>query len=188
MTLASVDRVLADVLDHYDTSAARQEIVWTIQHGIPLAGESAIAGWQERAAVYPPALGRAMVEKHIAFDPWWPVEMYARRGDVLLAYEALSQALRRIVAVLCGLNRRYYPGLKWLDRTIEEMPLHPTELSARIQHVFQAEPVSGGELMRQLVEETLSLVEQQMPEVDVAQARESFRYQRPVLNEAPVGG
>jgi hypothetical protein len=186
MTVARMDRVVTAVVDQFDTSEERQQIIWAMQHGIALAGSERVREWQERVREYPPELAQAMVEKHMTFDPWWPVEMYARRGDLLLVYEAFSDALRRIAGVLCGLNRRYSPGLKWLDRTIGEMPLCPPDLAVRIKQTFRGEPISAAEQMRQLIEETLSLVEEQLPEVNVRQARESFRYCRPALDEMPA--
>jgi hypothetical protein len=185
MTVERMEAVLNAVLDDLDTDDERQQLVWVARHGIPLHGTERLARWKERAARYPEALAHAMVARHLSFPAWWSVAMYAQRGELPLLYQALGEVVHRIVGVLAGLNRLYHPGLKWLDRTIEEMALTPPDLAARIRRAYQSEPTAAAERMRQLVEETFTLVEQQMPPMAVGAARESFRYCRPVLDSVP---
>jgi hypothetical protein len=180
MTVGRMEGVLTAVLEDADTTEERQTLLWVAQRGIPLHGTELLARWKERAAHYPPALAQAMVEKHLFFPPWWSVAMYAQRDDLTMMYGAFGQAVGRILGILLGLNRLYHPGLKWLDRTIGAMALAPPDLGSRIRQAYRAEPDQGSALMRQLVEETFTLVEQQMPRVAWARAREEFAYCRPI--------
>jgi len=107
--------------------------------------------------------------------------MYADRGDLPLVYRALSEATAHIFGMLLGLNRIYHPGLKWLERTIEEMSLAPPDFAARLRQVFQVEPWEAARQMQQLVEETFALVAEQMPESHAEEAREAFLYRRPIV-------
>jgi hypothetical protein len=87
--------------------------------------------------------------------------------------------------MLLGLNRRYHPGLKWMDRHGAALPVAPPDLSARFKQMFRSEPLVGAHRMRELVEETFALVEQHAPEVDIREARRQFRFERPMLHAAP---
>jgi hypothetical protein len=181
MTVDGMERVLAAVLDDFETAEERQTIVWVAQRGIVLHGAPLAASWQRRAACYPPGLARAMVARHLELPAWWCVEMYADRGDLPLVYRALSEAVSHILGLLLGLNRLYHPGLKWLDRSIREMSLAPPDLAARIHQAFRAEPREGARQMQGLVEETFALVAEQMPDAGAEAARAAFLYRRPIL-------
>src|SRR5205085_11078180 len=103
-------------------------------------------------------------------------------------YGAFKEASERIFSALVGLNRVYYPGFKWMAHTLSTLPLAPPDLAARINAVFRAEPLAGAGQMQALVEATFALVEQQMPDAEVAAARQWFRSQRPVMEAPPEGG
>src|SRR5439155_5319039 len=133
------------------------------------------------------ALARAMVEQHLALPPWWSVPMLIERGDLPLVYGAFKEASERIFSALVGLNRVYYPGFKWMAQTLSTLRLAPPDLAARINQVFRAEPLAGARQMQALVEETFTLVEQQMPDAEIAAARQWFRSQRPILEAPPDG-
>jgi hypothetical protein len=187
MTAARMSEVLAAVTVGGDFSESRQEIIAAMQHGVPLHGAPLIEAWQASAARYPEALARAMVRKHLALPPWWSVPMLVERENLPLVYGAFREAAQGIFGALVGLNRVYYPGSKWMAQTLATLPLAPPDLAARINGVFRTEPLDGARQMKALVEETFSLVEQQMPDPEVAAARRWFRSQRPVLDAPPDG-
>ena len=82
-------------------SAAGPFVPWTISNSTLcpslrlLNPEPLIAEWQARAARYPDALARAMVEQHLALPPWWSVPMLIERGDLPLVYGAFKEASER---------------------------------------------------------------------------------------------
>lgn len=188
MAVTRMEAVLAAVVDEGDISKSdRQEIIFAVQHSVPLHGAPQIEEWRVRAARYPDRLARAMVLKHVAFPPWWSVLMYAERGDLPMLYGAFHQATRRILGVLLGLNRIYDPGMKWIDQTIAMLAVAPPELAARLAEAFRAEPRAGARQMQQLIEETFDRVEQEMPGLDIAGIRRDFRFCRPIMHAAPPG-
>jgi predicted nucleotidyltransferase len=187
MTVARMGEVLAAVVDGGDLSEERQQIIAAVQDGVALHGTLLIEKWQARATVYPGSLARAMVRKYLSLPPWWSVPMLAERGDLPLVYGAFKEATGGIFGGLLGLNRIYHPGLKWIDRTLAALQLAPPDLVARLKQVFRVEPLAGARQMQQLVEETYTLVEQQMPDAGITEARQAFRYCRPILDAAPSG-
>jgi Domain of unknown function (DUF4037) len=187
MPVSRMSTLLADVLEHGDRSEERQQIISAMQHGVALHGASQIESWQARAADYPESLARAMVRKHLSLPAWWSVPMLAERGDLPLVYGAFKEATERIFGALLGLNRVYHPGLKWLDRTLATLPIAPPDLAARLKQVFRTEPRAGARQMQEMVEDTFTLVEQQMPDVEIPEMRRTFRSCRPILAAPPPG-
>lgn len=61
----------------------------------------------------------------------------------------------------------------------------PPDLVQRLTQVYQVEPADGARILAELVEETYDLIEQQMPQIDVARLRAIFRYRRPAWDHTP---
>jgi hypothetical protein len=185
MTAARMDRVVTDVVEGGDSSESRQQILSAMQHGVPLQGRALFDRWRATAARYPESLTRAMLRKHLALNPWWPVAMLAERGDLHLVAGAFHQATEAVFGALLGLNRLYHPGSKWLEQTLATFPITPPDLAARLQRVFRADPLDGARWMEQIVEETFDLAEAVLPDVQVAAARRCFQSRRPVIDPPP---
>jgi hypothetical protein len=187
MTAARMDEVLAAVLDAGDLAEGRQQIIAALHDGMVLHGAPLVERWQARAAQYPDSLARAMVQKHMEFQPWWGVSTYAERGELPLVYGAFNEATCGIFGALLGLNRIYHPGLKWMDQTIAGMRIAPPDLAARLKEAFRAGPPVGIRLLGELIEETFVLAERHLPELDLSEPRRWFRSERPVLHAPPRG-
>jgi hypothetical protein len=182
-----IERVLADVLERYDTSDDKQNLISAILAAIPVSGEKLVDGWRARAAVYPRGLAVAMVQRYAQIDHFWRTEMFQERSDnILLFYETLVQVSRKLLYVLLALNSIYYSGFKWIHLQIAAMQTVPPDFQRRLTHVFRAEPGDAAREMHALVEETYTLIESAMPEVDVDKLRRIFRYSREPWDEAPT--
>lgn len=103
----------------------------------------------------------------------------------MMLYHAFTQVQQKLLHVLLGLNRVYYFGFKWLDVVAERLQYKPDDLVRRLTQVYQVEPAAGAHELSKLVDETYDLVEQHLPQVDVAWLRAVFHYQRPAWDEAP---
>jgi len=180
-TVETTARILADVVDRYETTVSKQNLVSAVLHGKPLAGASLLDEWRAKAARYPDGLARSMVREHLGFGPHWWLEMLAERKDLLPLYEIFCAAEKLILCVLMGLNRIYHPGFKWMDRLIADM-------AARSKQVFRAEPLEGVHMLRHLIDEMFFLIDMSMPEVDISGARERFEQCREPIEKAPEGG
>jgi nucleotidyltransferase-like protein len=178
-TIESAERTFADLLERPDTDPIKQLVAGGFLDGLPLYGEAWIAGWQARLANYPPALGPAMVRKHLRFYPRWVLEkMGFERGEWLFLYEALIEAEQNILGILCGLNQRYHPGkVKGIAWTIGKLAVKPPELLPRLEQVLRGEPDLAIGRLSELIDETLTLVETHMPEIDTARTREVLAMQ-----------
>ncbi len=107
--------------------------------------------------------------------------MLAERNDLLALYESFCTSEQHLLLVLMGLNRIYYPGFRWVDRLIEQMPIAPLNLASRFKQAFgvvSIDPLAGVYQLHELIEETFSLVETHLSEFDTAQPRTLFRARR----------
>src|SRR6185295_14153826 len=127
---------------------------------------------KERAAGYPDGLAVAVVNRYAIIDHFWRWEMWlARSENLMMLYQAYTQIQQQLLYMLLGLNRVYYFGFKWLDVISEQLPQQPTNLVDRLRRVYQLAPADGAHELVSLVEETYDLIEQQLPQIDVAHLR-----------------
>ncbi len=179
MDVETTSRILADVLERSDPSLSKQRHLASLLSALPLADSSAVlTDWQSRARVYPHALSVAMVRAHLRFPPAWEQEQLAERNELLTLYESLCIAQKRLLLVLMGLNRLYYPGWLWVDRLIAQMHTSPLKLAPRCKQVFgivSIDPLASVYQLHDLIEETFHLVDTQLPELDTTKARARFQ-------------
>lgn len=186
LTVEKMERILSDVLEHYDTDPFKHATLSALQHAIPLYNAPLLEGWQQRIAYYPDELAHAIVEQHLDLTEWpWWIETLIARDDIPLLYQSFSEAVWEILGMLIGLNHLYHPGHKWMDRLINEFRIAPPNLSKRIKAAFRCEPVGGMLKLKMLILEVYSLVEQHMPDIDVQTARQRFLRWREPFDEQP---
>jgi hypothetical protein len=182
-TVGGMERCLADVVERYDTAAEKHELLSAVQHGVPPYGADLLARWQAKAAGYPGQLARRVIREHLWFGPAYVPECFAGRGDggdVLVLYRHFLVTAQCILQILAALNRVYCPSPehKWMDWLIGQFRIGPHDLSRRIKLVFRVEPRDGGRELRRLVHETLALVDEHLPEVNVPRPED----ERPRVN------
>jgi hypothetical protein len=190
MTVEAFERILVDVLERADPSLAKQRHLATLLSALPLSDPSVLTHWQQQAMVYPQELSVAMARAHLGFRPACEQEMLAERNDHLLLYDSFCTVEQHILLVLMGLNHIYYPGFRWIDRLMGQMPIAPPNLSTRFKQVFGIvgiDPLAGVYQLHDLIEETFTLVETHLSEFDTTPAREGFRERRENREHTPGG-
>lgn len=180
-------QTIADVVERLESGLPKQEMLAALQHGLPLYGETSFAQWQSTINAYPHELAIKLVQEHFLFKPCWGKEMLVERGDLLLLYSSICTAEQQILLVLLALNHRYYPGLKWLDRTIGDLVTMPAHLALRMKTIFTLPPDAAVLQLHTLIRDVLDLLEQHMPEVNTSRARQWFEWRRPMAEHAPAG-
>jgi hypothetical protein len=181
-----LDRTFEAVLQRYTPDALKQNLIAGIVDGVPLYNEKLVQDWKARAALYPEALAVAVVNRYAQIDHFWRWEMWLERNsNLMMLYQAYSQVQQKLLHVLLGLNRVYYFGFKWLEVVAARLQYKPEALVQRLTRVYQVEPALGAQELTMLVEETYDLIEQHLPQVDVAWLRTVFRYRRPLWDQAP---
>jgi hypothetical protein len=181
-TVSAWEQTLVDVLEKLDCTSPAQKALEGTLVGVALHGHEEIDRWRARIAAYPPALGEAMVKRHLAFFPVWGLEHQFRTRDATIwRHEMLVQAAQNLMGILAGLNGLYYTSFQFkrMGRFIDSMAIVPPRLAERVEELFGAETERSGAVLEALVRDTLSLVDAHMPSVDTAphRARLDWRQQ-----------
>ena len=145
-------------------------------HAIALYGDDVIEQLRARVAIYPEELARATVRRYLRFPFWGSPDFFAARDAALQFHQAAIEGCLHVLGVLAGLNRQYYSTF-WFKRQrtfAEALTFKPADLPNRIDRVLanlSGDPAAAASELEGLVTETVALVEQHMPEIDVTQAK-----------------
>lgn len=170
----SVERDIAAVLENLDVDDLVQKRLGGLLEGVPLHGEDLIRRWQARAADYPDALARAMVEHHLqrlSLCPVWYYQEYLKRRDATLwTYQLLVEAAQHLLGVLAGLNRLYFSTFQFkrMRRFIGKMRLAPDDLADRIDSLFAGDRMAATDRIEDLTLEVIALVTHHIPQADLS--------------------
>jgi len=185
-TVVFMEATLNSVLETHNPDELKQNLIAGIVDGIPLAGHDFLSTWKQQAAAYPRELALAVVKRHAQIDHFWRWKMWLERGDNrMMLYQSFSQIQLKLLYILLGINRQYYYGFKWIDVVIARLEVQPENFAERMKRIYHLEPEVGVKVLTELVEETYNLIESHLPEIDVDWYRQVFRYQRPILDQAP---
>ena len=185
-TTELVDRVLAEVTQHYDPDENKHNLISGLLDGVPFKGETLVNRWKKSARAYPEELRLAVVKKHAQIDHFWRWQMFMERGpNFMLLYQMFSQVEMKILHMLLGLNRVYYFGFKWMDQVIERLDVSPPHLLRRMNLVYVEPPQKAVTILTELVDETYDLIQTSLSGLDISWYRDVFHYQRPIWQDRP---
>lgn len=178
-TIAGWEREMAAVLEELDVTSPIQKALSGLLEAIPLYGEPLIRHWQAKLASYPDALAEAMVKHYLTFFPLWAIQQrLAPRDATIWLYEILTETTYHLLGTLAGLNRRYFSTFQF-KRTgsfIAQLPLAPTNLAPRLEALFHTDIATASRQARELIEETVDLVEQYMSQIDTSRAHKQLNW------------
>ena len=185
LDIATVERVLSDVIDRGDASLDKQVLISALQDGVPVHGEVLLTRWRARAYPYPKHLRVQMVRDHLVFGPHAWLEMLAERGDLLALHDLLCRIERAILGILQGVNGVYAPSVspKWTRHLIERLPIAPPDLARRFDLLLGADAHDAVRDAGRLIDETLTLAERHAPAVDTQPVRSRVAQAPRLLNE-----
>jgi predicted nucleotidyltransferase len=170
-----LDELMRDVFVDGDLTPQSHKALAGFAGTRALFGEAAHARTLSALAGYPDALVRSIVERHLAFFPSWVMnEMCLRRGDWMGFYDYALRAMRDITAILAALNRVFYSAedeQKGNSAIYAALRIAPSRAWERLQVVLREPTAAAVVDLYALIEETLALVERELPDVDLAPAR-----------------
>ncbi len=152
-----------------DTDTTSLDVLRGVQESIVLFGEERYEPIRARVLDYPHELRLAMVRNHLKLTPSWVYDGMGRdRGDLVVFYEYVLATMRSLVGVLAGLNSVYVAPdkLKRVGAVVGRMELTPPDAAARLDALLDLPREQVKPELDDLVERTLELVEQHLPEVD----------------------
>lgn len=94
---------------------------------------------------------------------------------------------RNLLRLLLGLNRMYLPDprIKWTEHIAAEMTAALHDLATRLRAVFDDTPHAGIERLQTLWEESVTLIDEQFPDIDTEYARRRLRHRRVTWDHPP---
>ncbi|MGM9919782.1 MAG: hypothetical protein ACI33O_00945 [Bhargavaea sp.] len=162
-----LDRVMKDL----STDLGDNNVVDTVRTGIPLYGEELVQGWQKRTEPYPDELARRFLDEYLPHFHLRQVQFAAHRNNPAAFYNILSNIHSSLFIVLLALNGSYFPTYKWMFKRLHELPAKPENLEWRLREMYREAPTDAADRLREVLGETLELVEAQYPDLDIGFAR-----------------
>ena len=173
-TIASWESQIASVLVELDVKSPIQKALGGMQEALPLYGEALIRQWQSTLSQYPDALRDAMVREHLSFFPLWGLQDRLEVRDATIwVHQVLVENAYNLLAVLAGLNRRYFSNFQFkrMQRFVKTLQIVPVDFGQRTEALFHTRAEDAALELEKLVQETLDLLDQHMPHIDTKAAR-----------------
>ena len=169
-TLAAMDKDMDSILVDLDVDSPFQKALSGVMAGVTITGDEIVQQYKLRAANYPDALCKAMIKRFLNFQPLWAIEnRMSTRDAELWRMQALVEGAYNLLGVLAGLNRLYYSSFQFkrMSSFIEQMNLKPSNLESRLIQMIRGE-ATAAITYRELVAETVALIEKHLPELDTS--------------------
>ena len=189
-TMEIIDRVIKEVMEEHDVSMngwmyERQAMLATLQRGKVGFGEEALTEIRERFRTYPKELSVKMVMNNLAFGNLEALRMLAKRREVPLFQSHLVNRIRNLYGILYGLNKVYVSSFKWNRYFFDEFSFIPSSFVKRVDALFENPPETSVEIYANLVEDTLGLIEEHLPEAITSDAKNRFYEETRVWSPSP---
>ncbi|MED1383317.1 cytoplasmic protein [Bacillus mycoides] len=175
----TVEKIISEVIEQYDTNYEKQCIVSSVHDGVSLYGEVKVHALKDRVEAYPEELAKRMIsEKLWLSNRWHNREALLKRKDWLMLYDVICEVQRDLFGVLFGLNRMYvhHPAFKWMPYNVGRMSIKPENLYERMANTLIGKPEYSVQELEVLIEEVLHLVEQYAPELNIAEQQKRIQY------------
>jgi hypothetical protein len=182
----TVDRFLDQVTGQADPDPVKHMRLAAVPRSYPLAGESLVTAWRERADRYPDQLVVAMVQQSLnpqVLTGWAAREALARRGDDLAARALLSRIGYAVAGMVLALNRVYLPHrqLKWQQHLLSSLSVAPAQLPERLDRLSAPRTADAFPAAEELLADTVRLAETRT-DADLTSFREALSEKRRPLD------
>ncbi|MGN6795740.1 MAG: DUF4037 domain-containing protein [Streptosporangiaceae bacterium] len=184
-TLGDATALLDDLIENLNPEPYSLTVASALNRGVALVGAAELAPLRERVASYPRQLAIAVAATHGQIDNFWRWQMLAERDQLLALRAHYAEAAERLSQLLFAVNRRWWPGRKWLLRELASLEHLPANLVDGLQMAANAPASDAAAVLTELIEASYDLSERLLPGLDVTRLRQIFRFQRAPLNGMP---
>ncbi|HOU15670.1 MAG TPA: DUF4037 domain-containing protein [Anaerolineae bacterium] len=182
-TVTADDAVIKAVLEEHSTDFGDSNFMDTIRACIPLYGEAIIQGWKAQAAHYPETLALKNIQQHLAAFDAAQLVVVAHRDNPTVFYATISRLQEAMFLVLLALNRLYFPTFKWMYQVLPTMQVKPVDVERRFRQAFTVPYAEAIVDTTRLLAETVVLVEQHFPQLDMTAVHRRLSYARRAYTE-----
>lgn len=168
-----IEQLITEMLEKPEIDLIKHLQIAGFIDGYDLYGHEWIDKWRNKANEFPKDLQIMMVNHFKKFYPKWVIEKMAlERGDILFYHESVIEIIGNMIGILCGLNKKYHPGkLKGIEWSVEQLQIKPMNFINRYISVFEMDHLKAVDVLYELIEETLNLIDQHLPEVSTECSR-----------------
>jgi hypothetical protein len=145
---------------------------------VAVSGAERLEAWKREIRAYPEPLRIAMVKHHLKFFPLWGVIGRLETRDAgLWIRQALVDSSFNLLGVLAGVNRRYFTSFQFKrgGAFVASLEAAPARLWERLDSLWRTPAREAAAELKRLVEETVHIVEREMPAIDTGAARKALR-------------
>ncbi|CAN5573157.1 hypothetical protein BH09PLA1_BH09PLA1_02920 [soil metagenome] len=156
---------------------------------IATLGPELLEKWKSRLRAYPDSLAAAMVKHHLQFFPTWGLlPRLGRRNAELWMRQVMVESSFNVVGALAGLNRQYFTPFQFKRTSafFRTFTISPPALGERLDALWKKSLPDAAMALRELVAETVDLIEQHMPGVDTTAARKALARNDPPWTSDPL--
>lgn len=178
--------LLEDLLDRVNPEPYFLTYASALDRGELLFGAAELQQLRTRVAAYPHHLAVAVAARHGQVDNFWRWEMLAERGELLALRGHYAETAERLSHLLFAVNRRWWPGRKWLLRELANLEHLPAGTVDGLRRAGDAPAAEAAAILSDLIEDAYDLAERLLPDLDVTRLRQIFRFRRQPLKKMPA--
>lgn len=179
-TLASLEKLIADVTIHHACDSLKLAIVHGVVNSLPLVGDELFASYRQQIGQLPAPVAERLLERYLHNTAYDLIMMIVRRDDVLYTRQLVDQLCENTLFALIILNKQYPPDrLKHIQILGSNLQIKPDNLLERIHTICNQPPVEGLPIARDLLLDTFDLAES--ADYDVTVARTQFANTRQAI-------
>ena len=172
VTMGVWEEMVDSVLEKHQGNPMVLKSLGGFLDSIPIYGQDQVAEWKTKVKTIPDEFAVKFVERNLSF--YWHgciKNQGLKRGEVVFFYDAVCQTVKRLMAILSGLNGRYFAVYepRWIDYELSKMSIKPDRMWERIQNLYEIDRYQALDQMEQLIREVVDLVKLHMPQVDMTQ-------------------
>lgn len=178
---STVERLISDVVEKYETNYDKQCVVASISDGVSLYGQEKIKELKNKIAEYPIELSKNMISENLWLSNRWNNrEALLNRQDWLMLYDVICGVQKNLFGVLFGLNQMYvhHPVFKWMQINIDEMKIKPENLHSRMTNILMGKPETNVKELEILIVDVMDLVNEHYPELVYSEQRKHIEFKK----------
>lgn len=185
-TAKQEEATIQSVLHEYNLDLVASNRLDCLRVGIPLQGDDLIQQWKYAIQMYPEELAIRLLQTYLPHFHMRQLNLAARRDNPTAFFHTLTDIQCSLFLVLLALNKAYFPTFKWMYPVLASLPIAPTQIAQRLQQMCHESPLEATAHLREVLAETLDLVEARYPQLDTAYAHFGLEqipqaYENPIL-------
>ncbi len=185
IAISEAEAIFEEVLARHNPDLKLSNFIDTLHICRPLTGAPVLSRLQAMSRGYPDELAVRAITVQLGQLRAKHLELYLIRQNPTLLYGTISALQQTLFLILLAVNGSHFPAFKWMYHRLAALPLKPANIGQRLRHSYECPPAEAISQTRQLITETLALVNRRFPQIDTTPTREDLAFSR-TAHEQPV--